>query len=202
MAGTARAGGRRAGQQLDGQQLDGRRERGRRRRAALLDAALRVIQRDGIAALTHRAAAAEAGLAPTVATYYFATVDDLLAAASSAAAERFARAARDRIPPTATLRDLARLLAGYLREDRAAAVAEYELYLLAARRPALRPAALCWTGAAEALLRRFTDDDTAVRAGLAACDGLLVQGLVADRPPDAEQVEQVLARILRPATTG
>jgi hypothetical protein len=44
------------------QVTDGRRRRGNQRRRALLDATLRVIGRDGLAAVTQRTVAAEAGL--------------------------------------------------------------------------------------------------------------------------------------------
>ena len=44
---------------------DGRRRRGMQRRRALLAAALQVIGRDGLAAVTQRAVAAEAGFPPS-----------------------------------------------------------------------------------------------------------------------------------------
>jgi TetR/AcrR family transcriptional regulator, regulator of biofilm formation and stress response len=177
--------------------VDGRVERGRRRRAELVEAALRVVERDGVAAVTHRSVAREAGVAATAGTYHFPTVDDLLIAVLTAGAERFAAEARERTAGCAAVGDLAEWTAEQLREHRGRTLAEYELYLLAARRPALRPAARLWLGVLADVLGRWCDDPAAVTATLAACDGLLLQGLIADAPPAAAEIEAVLRRTLR-----
>ena len=39
-----------------------------------------MIERDGVAGVTHRSVAREAGVPTTASTYYFATLDDLLIA--------------------------------------------------------------------------------------------------------------------------
>ena len=176
--------------------LDGRVERGRRRRALLLAAALRVVERDGVAAVTHRAVAKEAGLAATAGTYYFATVDELLVAVITAGAHRFADSVRALLPAEPSIRDFAALAAGYLAEHRGRTIAEYELYLLAARRPELRPAARLWLSAARELLARWSTDEATLRAALAACDGLLLQGLIADEPPGADEIAGTLEHVL------
>ncbi|ASL27522.1 TetR family transcriptional regulator [Azotobacter chroococcum] len=48
------------------------------RRQAILDAAMRIIIRDGVRAVRHRAVAAEAGVPLSATTYYFKDIDDLL----------------------------------------------------------------------------------------------------------------------------
>lgn len=58
-----------------------RQARGRERRAAIIAAAGRVLIRDGVAALTHRAVAAEAGVPLGSTTYYFADRPELVRAA-------------------------------------------------------------------------------------------------------------------------
>ena len=45
------------------------------KRNEVLDAALRVMTRDGIRAVTHRAVAAELGHSLRATTYYFASID-------------------------------------------------------------------------------------------------------------------------------
>ncbi len=50
----------------------------RERRQRILEAALRVIARDGIRAVRHRAVAAEAGVPLAATTYYFEGIDELL----------------------------------------------------------------------------------------------------------------------------
>lgn len=48
------------------------------RRQAILDAALRIIVRDGVRAVRHRAVASEAGVPLSATTYYFKDIDDLI----------------------------------------------------------------------------------------------------------------------------
>ena len=55
-----------------------RRRRGIVRRAAILQATLRVLGREGSAAITHRSVAEEAGVPIASTPYYFSSKDDLL----------------------------------------------------------------------------------------------------------------------------
>ena len=48
------------------------------RRAAILQATLRILGREGSAAITHRAVAEEAGVPIASTTYYFSSKEDLL----------------------------------------------------------------------------------------------------------------------------
>ena len=48
------------------------------RRQEILDAAMRIVVRDGVRAVRHRAVAAEAGVPLSATTYYFKDIDDLL----------------------------------------------------------------------------------------------------------------------------
>ena len=59
---------------------DGRRLKGERRRRAIVDAALRLVAREGVGAVTHRNVAREAGVPPASIAYYFDGIDDLLVA--------------------------------------------------------------------------------------------------------------------------
>ena len=135
-------------------------------------------------------------LAATAGTYYFATVDELLVAVITAGAEQFADSLRTELPADPGIRDLAELTANYLTEHRGRAIAEYELYLLAARRPELRPAARLWLDAARGVFARWTADEATLRAALALCDGVLLQGLIADEPPDADEIARVFEPLL------
>src|SRR6478672_12155649 len=62
--------------------VDGRRLRGETSRARILGAATSVISRDGLGALTHRAAADAAGVPLARVAYHFPKIDDLLEAAA------------------------------------------------------------------------------------------------------------------------
>lgn len=63
-----------------GEQSDGRRAKGERRRRAIIDATLRVVERDGIAGVSHRNIAREAEIPPASITYYFDSIDGVLVA--------------------------------------------------------------------------------------------------------------------------
>lgn len=185
-----------AGGPIEGR-VDGRRARGDRRRRAILEAALRVVERDGVAGVSHRAVAREAGVPTTSTTYYFATLDDLLTATLLWAADELAAdfcavlCAADPSPAA-----VARLLADAVGPRRGRTAAEYELYLLAARRPELRPAARRWIDLFTAAVAPA--DPVAFRAFLAAVDGLLIQGLIADVPPTEQELTPVVSVLMPP----
>jgi DNA-binding transcriptional regulator YbjK len=61
-----------------------------RRRQDILDAAMRIVVRDGVRAVRHRAVAAEASVPLSATTYYFKDIDDLLTDAFSQYIERSA----------------------------------------------------------------------------------------------------------------
>ncbi|GGO98949.1 TetR/AcrR family transcriptional regulator [Wenjunlia tyrosinilytica] len=172
--------------------VDGRRAKGERRRALLLEAALRVVERDGVAGVTHRAVAKEAGQPPSSATYYFESIDDLLVAALVRSVDAYAARLREATESPDPVAALAETLAAELARGRAPVIAEYELYLLAARRPALRATAQRCVDDLAALARRCTGDPVAVKAFCACVDGLLLQALVTGASPDASGIEAVL----------
>ena len=157
---------------------------------------MRVIERAGIAAVSQRVVAHEAGVPPSAVTYYFPAVDDLLVAALADCNDAYLRGldacAHDADPIAA----LARLIADGTEERRAYAAAEYELFLLAARRPELQPEAARWTDAVDAFLAPHVADPVARVGVTAAVDGLLLRCFVAADPPSADEVRAVLTSIL------
>ncbi|MEU5754922.1 TetR family transcriptional regulator [Streptomyces sp. NPDC047829] len=170
------------------------------RRRRIIDAAIRVVGRKGIAGLSHRSVAAEADVPLGSTTYHFATLDELLVAALRQAGEGFAKvvAAYPALSdPDADLPgELARVLGAWLAGDRTGVELEYELYLAALRRPALRPVAAEWAQGVGALLADRTDPVTA-RALVAVLDGICLQVLLTDTPYDEEYAKEVLARVVR-----
>ncbi|AKN73018.1 TetR family transcriptional regulator [Streptomyces sp. PBH53] len=170
-----------------------------RRRQRIIDAAIRVVGRDGIAGLSHRTVAAEADVPLGSTTYHFATLDELLVAALRQSNEGFGRVLAELLPEGGGRRDLAadlaRALGQWLASGRTGVELEYELYLAALRRPALRPVAAEWTDAAAALLARRTDPVTA-RALLALMDGICLQVLLTGGSYDEEHARAVLARLI------
>ncbi|MBT2402232.1 MULTISPECIES: TetR/AcrR family transcriptional regulator [unclassified Streptomyces] len=165
------------------------------RRQRIIDAAIRVVGAKGIAGLSHRSVAAEADVPLGSTTYHFKTLDDLLVAALRQANEAFT------VPPPAPgddlARSLARLLGELLSADRGRAELEYELYLEALRRPALRPVAAQWCESVTAALAQRVDPVTA-RALVAVMDGICLQVLLTDTEYDEPYARDILGRVLRP----
>ncbi|MFJ8105158.1 TetR/AcrR family transcriptional regulator [Streptomyces sp. NPDC096132] len=172
------------------------------RRQRIIDAAIRVVGAKGLAGLTHRSVAAEADVPLGSTTYHFSTLDDLMTAALRQASEGFAKvvAAHGGLsdPDTDLPTELAARLGEWLAGDRVGVELEYELYLAALRRPALRPVAAEWADDLAALLARRTDPDTA-RALVALMDGICLQVLLTDTPYDEEYAREVLSRLIPPA---
>jgi DNA-binding transcriptional regulator YbjK len=172
------------------------------------------VARAGPDGVTHRAVAAEAGVPLAATTYYFASRDELIAQALELAVEeelaRFA-AARAEVPvptdPAGAAAALVELAARTLAADPLPVLAKYELYLAAARRPALRAAARRWTdayrGFAQEVLATLGSPDPAADAPLlvAALDGAELEALAEDRG-DAETLRAGLERLLGALTGG
>ena len=152
------------------------------RRQRIIDAAIRVVGEKGIAGLSHRSVAAEADVPLGSTTYHFKHARRT-PGRRAAAGERGLRQGRRRegrpggrpraIWPT----DLAGLLGSGSSGDRAGVELEYELYLAALRRPALRPVAAEWADDLASWLARRTDPVTA-RALVALMDGICLQVLL------------------------
>ncbi|MFI6010641.1 TetR/AcrR family transcriptional regulator [Streptomyces sp. NPDC051243] len=169
------------------------------RRQRIIDAAIRVVGEKGIAGLSHRTVAAEADVPLGSTTYHFKTLDDLLVAALRQANEGFAKVIASRGGLEDPETDLAAELAGWMGEwlagDRTGVELEYELYLAALRRPALRPVADEWARDLADRLSRRTDAVTA-RALVAVMDGICLQVLLAGGTYDEAYVREVLARVI------
>ncbi|MGI8309004.1 TetR/AcrR family transcriptional regulator [Saccharopolyspora hattusasensis] len=187
----------------DEAETDGRRAKGERRRRAIIDATLRVVARDGVGAVSHRNIAREAEVPPASIAYYFAGIDDLLVATLLESCETLIveiDRLRGQVRENSDWpRLIAEALASMVRDQRERTVGEYELYLLAARRPALRPAARRWIEVAAGFINDGAGgDEPVIRALFAAIDGLLMQALIADEPPTADDLEPTLRFLMQP----
>jgi len=146
-----------------------RTERGERKRRDVLDATLRVLAREGPRAVTHRAVATEVGTSVRATTYYFESREALLEAALRHYAERaMARfdelaslfVAEQSTSKTSRKEETIALAASVLTASIASdladpvggLVAEVELILEIARRPALEDAYAAWQSKLEAML--------------------------------------------------
>ncbi|GAA3827167.1 TetR/AcrR family transcriptional regulator [Streptomyces phyllanthi] len=170
------------------------------RRQRIIDAAIRVVGAKGLAGLNHRSVAAEADVPLGSTTYHFKTLDELMVAALRQANEGFAEvvAARGALedPRCDLAGELAALTGELLAGDRTGVELEYELYLAALRRPALRPVAADWVRDFTELIARRTDPATA-RAVVALIDGICLQVLLTGAPYDEEHAREMLGRVIR-----
>ncbi|WP_328772463.1 TetR/AcrR family transcriptional regulator [Streptomyces sp. NBC_00286] len=169
------------------------------RRRRIIDAAIRVVGAKGIAGLSHRSVAAEADVPLGSTTYHFKTLDELMVAALRQANEGFAKlvVARGALedPESDVAAELAGLVGEWLAGDRTGVELEYELYLAALRRPALRPVAAEWCQDLADSIARRTDQVTA-RALVALLDGICLQVLLTGVEYDEEYARDVLARVI------
>lgn len=171
-------------------------------RDALLDAAERVIARDGFRGLTYRSVAAEAGVTHGLVSYHFGSRDRLIhATVERAAAVAVERSSID--PASGRLEDFARDLPELAAEQPDAQALQFELALEARRRPELREEV-------QALYERYFDvvagaldrmgvaaDPLTARLVFAALDGIVLQHLVFERAPDTEALVGRLQELLR-----
>ncbi|WPO74741.1 TetR/AcrR family transcriptional regulator [Streptomyces sp. KN37] len=114
------------------------------RRAALVDAAIEVLAREGARGLTFRAVDAEAGVPTGTASNYFGNRDDLLTQAGARVYERL-RPSEEEVerqrtaePDKETYKTLMREVVGRVSGFRTGYLALLELRLEATRRPDLR----------------------------------------------------------------
>ena len=168
--------------------------KGAARRDLLLAATLRIIEREGPAAVTHRSAAKEAGVPLAAASYYFASIDDLLVSAMQVAAAQQADIFTKL--SASDLAGFARELWSWIYETRAIAIAQYELMLLAMRREALRDDADAWYAALEKALEPLGFSPERARAAAFAIDGLALSMLWRGEPSTVEATEVALRELL------
>ncbi|MGC0416211.1 DNA-binding transcriptional regulator YbjK [Embleya sp. AB8] len=152
----------------------------------------------GVGNTTHRLVAARAGVPLGATTYYFASLDDLVAAAlAHASAEtvelvaEWAERTRDSDDPAGVL---TALTAEYLA-DRSRALLEYELYLAAARSPELRGFARAWVEGVGGFLSPRVGARAAAGV-VAVLDGTMLQVLTLGAALDEGQLRWALGRCL------
>ncbi|GIE95740.1 TetR/AcrR family transcriptional regulator [Paractinoplanes rishiriensis] len=167
------------------------------RREALAAAVLEVIAENGIGRTTHRAVAARAELPLGATTYYFPTLDALIAAGlerAAAAQDADLQLWAERLGGTTDLAGtLVALTADYLA-DRQRAQIEYELCVAAARDVALRPLASQWLDGVHSLLEPRVGS-AAARNISALLDGAMLQVLVTGSELDAEGLANAIRRL-------
>jgi AcrR family transcriptional regulator len=186
-----------------------RQARGHERVEQILRATLDVVARDGVAAVTHRSVAETAGVPLGSLTYYFASKQELLRDALllhvHQDTERLSTLAAQLIASGAQGEEVVEAFAELL-ESIHGDIAQFELYLEAARDPGLREAAIVSLAAYERTavlgLRAagVPDPEASAHIVVAAIDGFGIHRRATDgRGP---QLRTSLARLLRALVAG
>ena len=161
--------------------------------------AITVIAEQGIEALTHRKVAAAAGVPLGSTTYYFGSLDDLVAAALAEAADRSVTQLRAWDASLPADVDLAEALADFvvssITEQREHTIAEYNLYAVALHRPNLRKAAADWDDALAEVFIARTDQTTGKLIATLTC-GVLMQAVLTEQGPPRPDLVALFRRAL------
>ena|SRR5438132_13446008 len=174
-----------------------RQDRSRRRREALLRATIELLGETGAKSVTHRAVAERAALPLASTTYYFDSVQQLIEEALKLhVADRVAELQALAVAVSvggASAQDIAgRLAEALVTRPAGVLVAQYQMYLEAARNPALQPA----VGEALAAFERLAgavlaalgarEPEQAADAFVALLDGFALHRVARPRPADQE----------------
>lgn len=179
--------------------------RGLARRAALIDAAIEVVAEQGIAGVTHRSVAARAGFPPSTTSYFFPSIDDLLIEAMQERMSRqieIFRATAETIGGTSLepAEMMGALIDVIVEIPDAHVMAQFDLYLTAARRRDVRASAIemidSFTELAAMMIEQAGFDDHVGRAEVlvATLDGLAFQRLA--RGTDQQEYQRRLREAL------
>jgi Uncharacterized protein conserved in bacteria len=170
------------------------------RRDRLVTVTLDVIAEHGVAATTHRAVAAAADVPLGSMTYHFTSRADLLAAAFSRYADTAATRFEERMRAVPDNKDLSTALRDHIVSDLLGSprdlVLAYELYLAAARTPALRVITQEWMRRSRSALECHVESGTA-RAVDALMEGLTLHNALASEPMSIKDIEGALRQILQ-----
>ena len=176
------------------------------RRERILATALDVIAEVGVAGASLRAIAAAADVPLGSLTYHFGSQAGLRVAALTRYVEemaaRFDERMRAATDATEALEELADHLVGDVGRPGRDLVVTVELYVAAARRPALRAVTEDWMSRSRRSLERHFDPVTARQLD-ALVEGLLLHSALSTEPMDREQIRSALVRLAaRPADDG
>ena len=174
---------------------DGRRARGAASRQAIVEAAGRVVVADGLAAVTHRAVAEEAGVPLARTTYHFPTVDVLLRAVQRHLTEDFTAAQGRHASIVDACCDFLEELLGPRRGEFLAAV---ELGVAAARRPELLSVGSLSAAGAIPIIKAFGADEDRARATFAAVYGFAVIAATQPNPISAAEIRHFVIATIPP----
>lgn len=165
------------------------------RKELIVDSALAVLARDGVAGITHRAIAEEADVPLGSITYHFATLDDIVQLAFQTHVEKLAQRFEERLAACAPGADLIDCIVVAITDDLAANPNElavtYELYGDTVRRADNKRITQAWMDRAQDALAEHFDQATAHLLDV-VIEGLMVHMSVAQQPISRDAVHALL----------
>ncbi|CCG01987.1 TetR/AcrR family transcriptional regulator [Blastococcus saxobsidens] len=168
------------------------------RRDRLVDTTLDVIADQGVTAASHRSIARAADVPLGSLTYHFGSLTDLLAAAFTRHVDTVAARFDERMAAApdraAAMEVLVEHLTGDLLGSPRDLVLAVELYVAAARNPALRAVTQDWMSRSRRSLERHLDPVTA-REVDALVEGLVLHSALSTDPMDSAAIRSALHRL-------
>jgi DNA-binding transcriptional regulator YbjK len=166
-----------------------------KRKERIVDSALEVLARDGVAGITHRAIGEAADVPLGSITYHFATLDDIVQLAFQTHVDRLASRFEERLASCQQAADLIECIVLAITDDLAAHPNElavtYELYGDAVRRNDNKRVTQRWIERAEEALAQHFDRSTA-RLVDVVIEGLMVRMSIAQQPISKDEVRALL----------
>ncbi|MBZ2407379.1 TetR family transcriptional regulator [Streptomyces sp. L06] len=160
------------------------------RRERILAAVLDLIAEDGVAGVSHRKAAARAGVPLGSMTYHFASMDELLREAFTRFSSTIVAVFEERLGAATTADEARAAVVGLVHHlssgNQRDLILTQELYTLAARRPAYRELTRAWMARSRTILERHFDPDTSRQLDA------LIEGLSLHRALDTEPHERAV----------
>jgi DNA-binding transcriptional regulator YbjK len=165
------------------------------RKERIVEAALTVLARDGVAGITHRAIGEVADVPLGSITYHFATLGDIVNLAFETHVDRLASRFEERLASRQAGTDLIECVVLAITDDLAAHPNElavtYELYGDAVRRADTKRLTQQWMVRAEDALAQYFDRATA-RLVDVVIEGLMVHMSIAQQPISKDEVRALL----------
>jgi DNA-binding transcriptional regulator YbjK len=172
-----------------------------------MDAAVRVVAEHGSGALTHRAAASEAGVSLASVTYHYPSVAALRGATFDHAGSRIGLAFRaiieDSVPTVAELPALtADFVASLITERRVDTVAVFEMILAASYDPVLGPFARFFDERLTEILTPYVGSEVSAEVLAGSIQGLILSALAQKSAPNDLRVAtlELIGRFARDAS--
>lgn len=168
------------------------------RRDRIINAALEVIARHGIAGTTHRRVAQAADVPLGSTTYHFAGIDDLLVEAFRRFSQEVAARYHQRLEAATNIAEareaVVDLICGGLWATPRNMLLSFELYAYAARNPRLQEVLRDWMAESRAALQRHFPPATA-RALDAFLEGVTIHNTASENLISRAEVREIVAKL-------